>query len=436
MAEEGAAGPRVVMVVNNGVVNDARVLKSAHTLARAGAQVVVLGVAPSGRRREKATSGGVQFVRLPVVPARAPSPRYAWWAATRRLSRLGRATTWRRSLPVTRYYAKAFVPELRRLVPDVVHVHDVHLLGAVHEAFAGAPGAPVVLYDAHEYVSSLAVSGARTQRAVDGWAALEREFIRQADRVVTVSPGIAERIRLDHGLSSPPAVVYNAPLLWPTPRTSRDLRAEAGVMSDQRLVVYSGALSAARGLDTVVRALPLLPSVVLAVVAVPFPHPMSGALLELAGAVGAPERLRFVPPVPSHEVPAYLSSADAAVSPIIGSSVSYDMALPNKLFEFIHAGLPVVTSDIAAMSAFVREHRLGEVFRQGDPASCADAVHRVLAAPPPPAPMALRQRFSWQGQEAALVEVYRRLQDRVPSLANLEVPTTPWSEDDLLLEFA
>ena len=436
MTEADISRPRVVMVVNNGIVNDARVLKSAHTMVRAGAEVVVLGVAPPGRRRDDATSGGAHFTRLPVVPARAPSMGYARWAATRRLGRLGRATRWRRSLPVTRYYAKAFVPELRRLVPDVVHVHDVHLLGAVHEAFAGAPGGPAVVYDAHEYVASLAVSGARTQRAVDGWAALEGEFIREADRVVTVSPGIAERIRLDHGLATTPAVVYNAPLVWPVPHASRDLRAEAGVTTDQRLVVYSGALSAARGLETVVRALPRLPSIVLAVVAVPYPHPMAGALLELAGDLGAGERLRFVPPVPSHEVPAYLSTADVAVSPIIGTSVSYDMALPNKLFEFIHAGLPVVTSDIAAMSAFVREHRLGEVFRQGDPASCGDALRRVLASPPAPAPAALREEFSWQGQEAALVEVYRRLQERVPSLAALRTPTAPWSEEDLLLEFA
>lgn len=427
--------PRVVMVVNNGMVNDARVLKSAHTLTRAGADVVVLGVASPGRERQEAWAGGVRFVRLPFVPARGVTPAYVRWALARRLGRLAKAAHWRRSLPVTRYYARAFAPELRRLAPDVVHVHDVHLLACVHEAFGGSPGRPAVIYDAHEYVASLAVSGARTQRVVDGWASLERDHVGLADRVITVSPAIADRIREDSGLASRPAVVYNAPLVWPTPRTSRDLRAEAGVGPDQTLVVYSGALSAARGVDTVVRALPDLPSVVLAVVAVPHPHPMAPALTSLARTLGVGQRLRFVPPVPSHEVPAYLGGADVGVSPIVGDSVSYDLALPNKLFEFVHAGLPIVTSDLAAMGEFVRAHGLGEVFRQGDARSCADAIRRVLATPPAPASPALRREYSWQGQEAVLVEVYRGLREHCAALAGLRVPTLAWSDEDLVPDF-
>lgn len=435
MAEQ-ARPPRVAMVVNNGMVNDARVLKSAHTLARAGAEVVVLGVASPGHARQEAMAGGARFVRLPFVPARRVTPAYVRWAGIRRLGRLAPATDWRRALPVTRYYARAFVPELRRVAPDVVHVHDVHLLAAVNAAFEGADRPPAVVYDAHEYVASLAVSGARTQRVVEGWAALEREFVGRADRVITVSPAIAERLRADAGLAALPTVVYNAPLLWRTPQASRDLRLEAGVAPAETLLVYSGALSAARGVDTAVRALSHLPSsVVLAVVAVPYPHPFAPRLVDLARGLHVERRLRFVPPVPSHEVPAYLSTADIAISPIVGDSVSYDLALPNKLFEFVHAGLPIVTSDLAAMGAFVSENALGEVFRQGDPQSCADAVRRVLAEPPAPPSAALREKFSWQGQEDALVGVYRGLRERVPTLDLLQVPSLEWADDDLVPRF-
>src|SRR5690606_3167772 len=114
----------------------------------------------------------------------------------------------------------------------------------------------------------------------------------------------------DHDLPGTPTVVYNAPLLWPTAVSSHDLRAEAGVTAEVPLAVYSGAVSRARGLDTVLSALPDVPGLHLAIVAVPHPHPMAGELLAQARALGIEDRVHIVPPVASHEVPAYLSSAD------------------------------------------------------------------------------------------------------------------------------
>ncbi|MGA8045846.1 MAG: glycosyltransferase [Dermatophilaceae bacterium] len=430
---------RVTMVVNNGMANDARVIKSAVTLRRAGAHVTVLGVASAGAKGSRACAGGVVYERLPALPGRGPNARYVAFAVRRRAGRLVPAERWARSLPVTGLYARSFVPALRASAPDAVHVHDVHLLDAVARAFPDRATRPAVVYDAHEYVASLAVSGARTQRAVDAWAALERDRIGIADRVVTVAPEIAERLARDHRLSRSPAVVYNAPVRWPQAHSSLDLRGEAGVSTGTPLAVYSGALSRARGLGTVIEALPRVPRLHLAIVAVPHPHPMSAELMRQAAALGVADRVHIVPPVPSHEVPAYLAVADLGVSAIIGDSVSYDLALPNKLFEMVHAGLTIVTSDIRAMSHFVLEHRLGEVFRQGDAQSCAVALRTALERPAAATVDerdALAEEFSWQGQEPALVQVYRDLSDRRLVLGDLVVPTSAMAREDLTLEFA
>lgn len=432
---------RVVMVVNNGMANDARVIKTALSLARAGAEVSVLGVASAGAPRAEASAGGVRFVRLPVFPRRGPSAAYVGYALRRRRGRLGPAQRWRTALAATRRYAAAFVPQLRSLAPDVVHVHDVHLLAAVLEAWPLPDSRPVIVYDAHEYVADLAVSGARTRRVVQGWAALERECIPHVDRVITVAEPIARRLAAEHSLRAPVAVVHNAPIGWDDAASSRDLRAEAAVGAEVPLAVYSGAVSRARGLDTVVDALAGCAGAHLAVVAVPHPHPMAGELLRQAERAGVVDRVHLVPPVPAHEVPAYLSGADVGVSPIRGDSASYDMALPNKLFEFVHAGLAVATSDIAAMAAFVTQHRLGTVFRQGDPADCAAALTRAFEGracgelPDPAEAAAVRREYRWQTQEAHLVAVYRGLADRVPALGGLRVSSAPWTPGELSLDF-
>ena len=425
--------PLLAMVVNNAIAHDARVIKTAMTMARSGADVRVLGVSGSGLR-ECAVSGSAVFERLAVLPPRSVTAGYAWWAATRRFGRVFPAERWERSIPVTGYYHRAFLPALRELAPDVVHVHDIHLLATVAQYAAAASHRPHVIYDAHEFVAGLAVSGARTQRSVDGWAALERQFIQSADRVITVSDGLAVRLQDLHHLQRRPAVVHNAPIAWDGGGTglesSRSLRQECGIGPEATLAVYSGALSAARGVDTAVEALALLPALHLAVVAVPYPHPLAKRLAEIAARAGATDRLHQVPPVPSHEVPPYLSEADVAVSPILGDSVSYDEALPNKLFEFLHAGLPMVVSDCRAVAQFVTEHGLGRVFRAGDADDLARALREVLADPPHPDTTALRREFSWQGQEPHLMAVYDEL------VSGLRMPEEPMVPGDLMLRWS
>jgi glycosyltransferase involved in cell wall biosynthesis len=402
------------MVVNNSVAHDARVVKSAVTLTTAGAEVAVFGVAAPGEPRSFGR-GLARFVRLPVLPDRAVSPTYARWALRRRLARLVPATS-SLAVPVTGYYQRAFLPELRAFRPDVVHAHDVHLLGVAAE-YTAESGARLV-YDAHEYVPGLA----RAPRVVAAWSAVEAARIHAADRVITVSTGIAERLQTDYSLPRRPDVVHNAPVAGCFP-AARSLRAD--IPADVPLAVYSGVISAARGLRTAVQALGDLPDVHLAVVSVPYPHPDGHALLETAARFGVGDRLHVVAPVASEQVPAFLSAADVAISPISGTATSYDLALPNKLFEYLHAGLPMVVSDCKAMAAFVRQHDLGGTFAAGDPTHLAEAVRTVLSRSDWPDTTALRAEYSWQGQQDSLVAAYTDLVD------GLGAPERDWSADDL-----
>lgn len=438
----GDRAPRVAMVVNNGISNDARVIKTALSLRRAGAEVTVLGVATAGGQRQETTAGGVRYVRLPVFPARGLSWDYARFALRRRVSHLVRDPgRWSRTLPSLRRYHAAFAPELRRLAPDVVHAHDIHLLDTLWRTWP-AGQRPLVIYDAHEYVAGLAVAGRRTQREVSSWAALERDRIAVADAVVTVSPEIAQRLAQEQRLTAPPTVVHNAPLLLPDVTVGRSLRDELGLPRATPLAVYGGALSAARGLHTVIEALALVPRLHLAVITVPFPHPMAAELRALAQRCGVAERVHLVAPVAAHEVADFLTTADIGVSPIIGAAASYDMAMPNKLFEFLHAGLRIVTSDVRSMSSFVLEHGLGRVFRQGDAEGCAAALRAECAELGTPrseaersARAALVEEYTWQGQEDPLIEVYRSVRQRRPVLGNLMVSAQPWNLDDLTVTF-
>lgn len=338
-------------------------------------------------------------------------------ALNRHLGAVHLGPSWRRILPFLEDYELAFGPVIDELEPDVLHSHDVHVIGIVERASARARlrGRVVPwIYDAHEYVPGLATYPARQLSA---YVDLEREYIRRADHVITVSEPIAEELLRAFGLLIKPAVVMNVPVMADLgTREPPSIRRAAGLADDVPLLVYSGGIDRTRGVHTLVEAMPLLPDVHVALVS------RSGylsTLERLAEELGCRNRLHIAPFVANNEVAAYLSSATMGIHPLTHYA-NHEVALPNKYFEYLHGGLPVLVSDVKAMADLTRELGVGEVFEAENPASLAHAARKVLTdrqryVRPLYEREEILERFSWRRQEEELLRVYRTLPGLVPS---------------------
>ncbi|HEY6794018.1 MAG TPA: glycosyltransferase family 4 protein, partial [Kineosporiaceae bacterium] len=363
--------------------------------------------------------------------------RLGYQALDRAWQQLTWAASPERVVPEVDDLELAVSPVLDALAPDVVHAHDVHLLGVVARAVARARSAGrdvAWLYDAHEWVPGLSRCGGRTARVIAAWAGLEGRFIGQADAVLTVSPPLAEALRDRYRLPELPAVVLDVPPLGAREAGAASVRQAAGVPAGVPLLVHSGGVTAAHGVETAVEALAHLPLAHLAVVAVPSVRTAPTAVLRArAESLGVAGRLHVLPPVPPDQVSAFLAGADVGLVPLrhVGS---HQLALADTLFEYLHAGVPMVVSDCRAQSAFVTEHGVGEVHPAGDAAGLAVAVERVLADPQRYAAALadpeLLARYTWHTQAQVLRDVHRRLLARVrpdvPSAA--EPPADPAAE--------
>lgn len=314
-------------------------------------------------------------------------------------------------------------PVVDALRPDVVHAHDMHVLGvAVHAARrAAADGRRVrVVYDAHEYVPGLAVAGAFTRRSIAAWADYEAHYVHDADAVIAVSEASAQAIQERHRLPRRPTVVLNVPVTDESEPPPVTLRAACGLPEDVPLLVYAGIIREVRGIDTSIAALHHLPGVHLAVVCVP--HSRTRPVLRLQEEVrrqGLGHRVHFVDPVRPGQVVPFVASADIGLVPMVGGWLNHELTLPNKLFEYVAAGVPVVASDLRSLGAVVREHGIGETFPPGDAAGLARAAAAVLANPGRyrsrvRAPE-VQEPFSWPAQERALHGVYRTLLGDLPA---------------------
>jgi glycosyltransferase involved in cell wall biosynthesis len=367
-------------------------------------------VARAGKQVDRARSGANRSISK--LEARA------WWAFDGVRNRSPLPVGWRKVLPEIDDYELAFGPVIDRLEWDVIHAHDVHAVGIAKRAVnrRRAQGRPALwVYDAHEFVAGLSVYGSRTRRRVAGYEDLEREFIRDADGVITVTEPLAQELQRRYHLARTPAVVMNSPVLGAGAKEIKvGIRDALGLSDDTPLMVYSGGVTQARGVGTAVEALPLLPDVHLAVVCVP--NTKTGAVNQLvaqAASLGVADRLHLLEPVRPDEVSAFVASADVGLLPLRHFG-SHEVALANKLFEYLYGGVPVLVSDCRAQAEFVRAHGVGAVHVAGDASSFAaelrgllarrDEVAQVIAHSPD-----LLEPFAWERQEASLRNFYREL---------------------------
>jgi glycosyltransferase involved in cell wall biosynthesis len=216
----------------------------------------------------------------------------------------------------------------------------------------------------------------------------------------------------DHNLLTKPFLVLNAPSQSKTKRTetSPSVRKACGIPDDVPLVIYSGGIHISRGMDLLVSSLEFLPGVHLAMTSNRESWYIEELKEKVAKFSGA-DRLHFVPYVAPEEVVPYISTASVGISPLPADVVNYDLALPNKLFDYMQAKLPIVSSNCFEVSELLSKYPLGEVFDWQDPKALAHAVtsaiqnkseitqtYNLLAAE--------LENFTWEHQELELEKAY------------------------------
>ena len=475
---------RVALLVYNDAHADSRVLKTAHSLREAGAQVTILAVARAHLGYPPTTErlpNGVELVRVPepafitwvprlkrtltrakallktrrrtppppppaesrVVtdrravagpPPPADSPLTAESSAPAVASprpQLRNALLARLLDPVDRlartlilvHYWTMVVREGGRRLPDVVHANDGNTLlpGRLIARRTGAR----LLYDSHELWRHRNVRNRPVGRHVE--ALIERWVVSRADGVITVSPSIARWLQRTYRLREQPTLVRNIPAAGQqvTPDQGR-LRQLAGLTAEDQVIAYGGRITTSRGIEETIAALGGLPAHVHLVVLGYGDAGYLATLQRQAEEAGVGDRVHFVGKVAPHEVAGALADADLSVVFVRPTCLSYEYSLPNKLFEAIHAGLPVAAADLPDTREIVERYGVGEIFdlvRPDDdgevPPSATDAeaaamagtISRILAAPERyrEAARAAAGELTWQHEEQALLGLYRRL---------------------------
>jgi glycosyltransferase involved in cell wall biosynthesis len=351
--------------------------KEAKTLVRAGYEVVLIA-----QHEKSEVVDGVKVVALP-----RPRNRFA------RIFGL----TW-----------QAFRLALRERA-DVYHFHDPELLpiGVLLKFFTRAK----VIYDVHEDVPQQILTkhwipALLGRPLAEVFNAFEKLLTRVLDAVVVATEGIAEKFA-----RFGPIVIHNYPNLEMLPRPSKGCGGGKG-----KVLVYVGGISKLRGAIEMVRALEYLnPSleVYLELIGRFEPEELAKELQALPGY----KRVRFLGWLPWEEA---WQQAQRAVAGLVlfHPAPNHTDSLPNKLFEYMAAGLPVVASNFPLWKEIVEGNRCGITVDPLDPKAIARAIEYLLTHPEEARRMgengrrAVEEKYNWGKDAEKLVRLYRNLLER------------------------
>lgn len=435
------APPRIALLVHNRLEDDPRVSRHARAALGAGYRAAVLSVgAPApGGSRWGATVDGVAVFESRIV----------------RVSALGRVRAAMRCLFAARSSgdlepnvppdAGALPPRPIRAVGLKGVLRDVATIGmlirnnaGVFRQFRGIGAALVhandlnvlpaglllarvwrapLLYDSHELWTQLDEEWSPLLRRL--FALLEGPLLRRADAVVTVNGEIARA--LAQAYRAPvPVVVMNCPEV-PAGRTAAPPVAPAigaGVRDHSRAgsgdlqVIYQGMLNyRGRGLEGLIDAAATVDGVSLTLRG---PGSLGDALARRIADLGA-RNVRMLPPVPMADLVSALDGYDVGVISYLPSGKNFLFCSPNKLFEYMMAGLAVVCSDLPVLREIVTAADCGLLYEAGNVADLAAALRRLADDPALVARLranayrAARERYNAGREEGRLLEIYGRL---------------------------
>lgn len=424
---------RIALIVNNSCEHDSRVIRTSETLARNGYQVTVFcRVSPTSALTDKVN--GVTYRR---VPRRAPAELLLGMVGISRTKveipsveqaidpdpgiGIVKKNVKRLRGMFGRYLSDAFIQlellvalkrELIDFAPHIIHANDLEALPLA--VFVSKRCASRIIYDCHEIATEEYPGFPIIRRA---WRAIiEKRLIRRATHVITTSEGFADYLEQRYQIARPD-VIYNAPVEADHGPKIASVRTVLNLADDVPLIVFTGLLRQDRGLDNIFQALKSLPGFHFVKVG-PGTEEYDPQTLLYAEQLGLHDRVTLLPPLPSAQLTKFIASADLAVIGNLNASLNFDLAMPNKLFEALFAGLPLAVSRLTGCQSVVQEYHVGLVMDETDPQDMARVMMDVYDQRHELAPGAdtlslIHDRFGWQKQEQSLNAIYKAVMERI-----------------------
>lgn len=412
--------PEICMFVMNSVVSDPRVKREAETIAGKGRRVVVIGI--SDDMHEECDSSSYLIIKLKKP---ALLRMIAWvrnkFSIVNSSTEENRGMSGRKSGAILLKIRKLFIKMVfslailfsdiinnffmtlagLRLKAKVYHSHDLNTLLAGY--ICSKINRARLVYDFHEAFTEQYAPGTYSKIWQWFYSFLEQMLIRRADGLITVCDSLKKWAGERYAVSGIEVIMNTSKYIEPI------LYAREG---QKKIVLYHGVFLKDRGIEQLIESFGYINNAKLVIRGL---GPTETILRNMVKNMKFEDRIEFAPAVEMEKLVKYASEADIGVIPYIATNLNNKFTTPNKLFEYMMAGLAIGGSDLPELRNIIMGNNLGKVFDPTDPKDIARAINEMVSDEALLSEMknnsltAARDKYNWEKESQKLITLYERL---------------------------
>lgn len=265
-----------------------------------------------------------------------------------------------------------------------------------------------LVYDSHEYYTGVPeLEGRPAVQKI--WLRIERYCIPKLKHCITVNQSIANLYKKEYGVDF--KVVRNVPVITPV---NHKTLAELGLPADKKIIILQGAgININRGAEELLQSMQYLEGYLLLIIG---GGDVFDKLKAMRVDLGLQDKVLILDKMPRAQMMSYTAAAHLGATLDKPLSTNYLLSLPNKIFDYILAGIPVLSSNLVELKGIIEQYDIGVVTPSHNPHDIATAIQNVLANEE----MCNRLKantakalaeLNWDKEKKVLVDIYTQLVD-------------------------
>lgn len=283
--------------------------------------------------------------------------------------------------------------DLDTLLPNyrISKLKRIHLVYDTHELFCEVPE-----LQSNPFKKSI-------------WKRMERRIFPKLNYIFTVNDSIAKIYNEEYKVAI--KVVRNVPLLSSQKNIQLQSKTELGLPSDKKIIVLQGAgINIDRGAEEAVQAMQFVNNAMLLIIG---SGDVINTLKQMVNDLRLSDKVKFIGKVPFEKLLQYTRHADLGLTLDKDTNINYRYSLPNKLFDYIHAGVPVLASHLVEIKKIITQYNIGDCIDNHDPKHIAEKINGIfnndsLLQTWKNNTQIAAKELNWEKEEQQLIEVYKR----------------------------
>ena len=372
---------KIASIVLNNFKNDSRVLKTNISLQNAGYCVEVIALWEEGVD---------EFETIQNVPVHRVKLKSKNWSKNKLVQ-------------LVKYFELMYIVVKKYKNSDVFHCNDLNALpiGVLVKLFFNQK--MKIVYDAHEYETEINGLDGVQKKATK---LLEKLLIKYTSRVICVSDAIANEYVKLYNIKKPD-LVLNTPIYQEVEK--KDIFRETfNIPKEKTIFLYQGGLSSGRGIEILLETLKTIGNKNVVIVFMGY-GPLESLVKDAANEY---DNIYFHNAVSPEVLLNYTSSADFGILFYENNCLNHYYCSPNKMFEYIMAGIPVIASNLYEMKRLVKNNKIGVVAPQNTVQGLRVAIEEAVKLNKQELQENLqrvKEIYNWKEQEKILLKLYRAL---------------------------